>query len=235
MAKAHWFLMTRLLFIEILRSCWEESGCIRHQQRLLLLLPVIHLWSTKLAKRLHQSFPISCGSTLATNCALHHLHVLYHTATFHLMDIFQPVLMPISRSEKKKLNLQQFIHCPCVSAKVGVTRLLNAVQCFFPSKPHYFWPCCLFSTETSSHFRPDFLAKLACVLERMISWVFAVQSRVRLCENGRDVLRNVINKMLRIVLFPGGSCVLLVQLSVSVVLGVKGKVLLRFDCHGKCV
>lgn len=42
------------------------------------------------------------------------------------------------------------------------------------------------------------------------------------------------NKTLRIVLFPGGYCVLLVHLSVSIVLGVKGKALLLFDCRVKC-
>lgn len=184
--------MTLLPFIEILRSFWEEPGRIGHQQRwgvgLLLLLPLIHLRSTLLAKlgltrvsafhvarQLLQIVP----RTIRTSCATQ--------ATFHLMGILQPVVMPMSRSKKTKFAEIHTLSLCVSKGLLSYTFTRSSVMSLCLPKLHYFWPC-LFSTKTPSHFCADFLAKLACLLERRISWVFAVQSRVRLCENGWDVL-----------------------------------------------
>lgn len=187
--------MTLLPFIEILRSCWEEPGRIGHQQRwgvgLLLLLPLIHLQSTLLVQldlTRVSAFPVArqllqiVPRTIHTSCATQ--------ATFHLMGILQPVVMPMSRSKNKFAAIHTLSLC-VGKGVLSNTFTRSSVMSLFLPKPHYFWPC-LFGTETLSHFCADFLAKLACLSERRISWVFAVQSRVRFCENGWDLLRSGI-------------------------------------------
>lgn len=159
-----------------------------------------------------QRFCISCGSTLPTHCALNHLRVVCCQGDISPHGRPMSHGTPMSSSkEKQKQNLQQLICCPDVSARVGVTRFLVAVLChsFFLS-PATFGLVSSAPKPLPTFVRIPWLSLRACWKGEYAGYLQC--NPVSGCARMAETCLGTWFKTLRVVLFPGGCCGLLVYL-----------------------